>query len=355
MKRLVSIVMTVVFVCGCMSAFAEDYYTLTEIRKQAETGWHETYTDKYGRMRQVDIDIEVFGEDRAPVLKACWGDPYDLLFKGVKDPYGEITEEVDKGRGARVFLYSSVRGMTIDVDQKYGDAYGNDLTLREAYAFIKQCLQEQGVNQNYIWERPNTFSLVYGQHKESGEVLVPPVYYIWLWPQEYGLPIMEHVGSAFQRNINVPFTAPYLMIWMRDRENYSCAVTDFDVQEVLAEDIPLCSVDKVIEGARKMIEDGHICQVLSLRFGYVVYTDPDYQRKRGDTAYDMPTGYLVPSWVLECYMLNNPKVDKLSEHAGVRTLVINAQTGEMLDWFDTSYQGRGDGRYKGFISWEEIN
>lgn len=235
-----------------------------------------------------------------------------------------------------------------------GEAYGNDLTPREVYAFIEQCLQERGIDQDYIWERPYTFSLVYGQHKKSGEVLVPPVYYIWLWPQEQGLPIMEHAGSAFQRNIDVPYTAPYLQIWMRDRENYSCAVIDFDVQEVLAEDIPLCAVDKAIEGARKMIEDGHICQVLSLRFGYVVYTDPDYQWKRGETAYDMPAGYLVPSWLLECYILNNPKVDKLSEYAGVATLVINAQTGEMLDWFDTSYHGRGDGRYKGFIPWDKV-
>ena len=354
MKLLVSIVTTVMFVWGCMSALGEGYYTLPEIREQAETGWHETYTDKYGRMRRVDIDIEVLGEEKAPVIKACWDDPYKLLFQGEKDPYGEITEEVDKGRGEYVFLYSSVRGMKVDLDQKYGEAYGNDLTPREVYAFIKQRLQEQGVDQDYIWERPYTFSLVYGQDKKSGEVLVPPVYYIRLWPQEQGLPIMEHVGSAFQRNLNVPFSTANLMIWMRDQENYSCAVSDFDVQEVLAEDIPLCSVDKVIEGARKIIEDGHICQVLSLRFGYVVYTDPNYQRKRGETANDMPAGYLVPSWVLECYMLNNPKVDKLSEHAGVRTLVINAQTGEMLDWFDTSHHGRGDGRYKGFISWDKV-
>ena len=62
----------------------------------------------------------------------------------------------------------------------------------------------------------------------------------------------------------------------------------------------------------------------------------------------MPAGYLVPSWLLECYILNNPKVDKLSEYAGVATLVINAQTGEMLDWFDRSY-----GRYKGFIPWDK--
>ena len=70
--------------------------------------------------------------------------------------------------------------MTIDLDQKYGEAYGNDLTPREVYAFIEQCLQERGIDQDYIWERPYTFSLVYGQHKKSGEVLVPPVYYMAL-------------------------------------------------------------------------------------------------------------------------------------------------------------------------------
>ena len=95
MKLLISIIMIVVFVCGYMSALAEDYCTLPEIREQAEQGWHETYTDKYGRVRQVDIDIEVFGEEKAPVIKACWDDPYALLFQGEKDPYGEITEEVD--------------------------------------------------------------------------------------------------------------------------------------------------------------------------------------------------------------------------------------------------------------------
>ena len=191
MKTKITMLLALLLALVCTAASAQEYYTLPEIREQAAAGWHETYTDKYGRTRQVDIDIEVFGEERAPVIKACWDDPYDLLFQGEKDPYGEITEEVDKGRGEYVFLYSSVRGMTVDLDQKYGEAYGNDLTPREVYAFIEQCLQERGIDQDYIWERPYTFSLVYGQHKKSGEVLVPPVYYIWLWPQEQGLSLIH--------------------------------------------------------------------------------------------------------------------------------------------------------------------
>ena len=42
-------------------ALAQEYYTLPEIREQAKDGWHETYTDKYGRETVVDIDVEVYG------------------------------------------------------------------------------------------------------------------------------------------------------------------------------------------------------------------------------------------------------------------------------------------------------
>ena len=52
---------------------AQEYFTLPEIREQSAKGWHKTYTDKYGRETIVDIDVEVYGEDTAPVLKVGWG------------------------------------------------------------------------------------------------------------------------------------------------------------------------------------------------------------------------------------------------------------------------------------------
>lgn len=122
MKKLICMGFCLLAMLLPLCVVAQEYYTLPEIREQAAQGWHETYTDKYGRVRQVDIDIEVFGEERAPVIKACWGDPDELRFQGEKDPYGEIIEEVDRGRGEKIFLYSGVRGMTVDLDQKYGEA-----------------------------------------------------------------------------------------------------------------------------------------------------------------------------------------------------------------------------------------
>ena len=49
----------------------------------------------------------------------------------------------------------------------------------------------------------------------------------------------------------------------------------------------------------------------------------------------------------------NPK-QNYDEFTEIRPMTINAQTGEMLDYFDTSKNGSGDADYKGFISWEDV-
>ena len=38
-----------IFVSLSANGFAQKYYSLPEIKEQAKEGWHETYTDKYGR------------------------------------------------------------------------------------------------------------------------------------------------------------------------------------------------------------------------------------------------------------------------------------------------------------------
>ena len=49
MKKFICFLLTTaLLVGGAVGCFAETYYTLPEIREQAEAGWHETYTDKYG-------------------------------------------------------------------------------------------------------------------------------------------------------------------------------------------------------------------------------------------------------------------------------------------------------------------
>ena len=93
---------------------------------------------------------------------------------------------------------------------------------------------------------------------------------------------------------------------------------------------------------------------MSLRFGYVVYNDPNIKNVERASGLDAECYYLVPSWVMECAFVENPKKDYQSYwESKNRMMTINAQTGEMLDYFDRSYKGYGDARYKGFIPWDK--
>lgn len=67
MKTRITMLLALLLALVCTAASAQEYYTLPEIREQAEQGWHETYTDKYGRQTTVDIDVQVFGDEKAPV------------------------------------------------------------------------------------------------------------------------------------------------------------------------------------------------------------------------------------------------------------------------------------------------
>ena len=92
--------------------------------------------------------------------------------------------------------------------------------------------------------------------------------------------------------------------------------------------------------------------MVALRFGYSIYTDPTIENVEQFSGYDANCYYLVPSWVIECVFVDNPKKDY--DEVKTRMITINAQTGEMLDRFDKSYKGYGDARYKGFLPWDKV-
>lgn len=323
MKKRLTILLALLLTLICIAASAQEYYTLPEIREQAAAGWHETYTDKYGRETTVDIDIEVFGEETVPVIKACWGKTKEYRIDGEPTRDAIIEASRKKKNGVSTYPYNAVRGMKVDHNYKYAEEYGNDLTLGEVYAFIEKLLKEQGIDQEYAWNRPYEFNVLYSaaKDKESG----------------------------------YPWYVPSLTMELRSQDEYSICDRSFKTQEILAEDIPLCSLDVVIQGVEVMIEKGYIQDVFSLRFGYAVYNDPTINSDKPVSAYDAQCYYLVPSWVIECGMSNSPKKDYEDYHESmIRTITINAQTGKMIDYFDTSKKGYGDADYKGFISWDDV-
>ena len=133
MKTRITMLFALMLMLICAAASAQEYYTLPEIREQAAKGWHETYTDKYGRTIEVDIDIDVFGADKAPVITADVPPfiKYDYNHNG---PYDSVTNVARKG-GKRTHPYRTY-GDTVNLDEAYGAQYGNELTVREVYCLL---------------------------------------------------------------------------------------------------------------------------------------------------------------------------------------------------------------------------
>ena len=168
MKKVFAILFILMLICT--TATAQEYYTLPEIREQAAAGWHKTYTDKYGRETVVDIDVEVFGEDVAPVLRISHADykvNFDALDAGadgaddeftimLNNPYASISGKNRKD-GRRTDIYAS-EGKPIDLDEPYLADFENNLTVREAYDFLYELFEKHGIDQErFIFDRPEEF------------------------------------------------------------------------------------------------------------------------------------------------------------------------------------------------------
>lgn len=373
------------------TASAQEYYTLPEVREQAAAGWHKTYTDKYGRETVVDIDVEVFGEDVAPVIRISHVDykvNKEMLDEGAEgegdrfvidknNPYASISGKNRKD-GRRTDVYAS-EGAVIDLDEPYLADYGNDLTVGEVYDFMYDLFEKHGIDkERFIFDRPEEFYAICSISKNTHKPVTPGFYLIHLWTQYYGMPVLEHAMMSFRDNIHVgtnqgwPLYTPTASFQMRNENEYTVYVNTMDEVEKLADDIPLCSFDQVIEKLGKQIENGSIQRVFSLKFGYVLYNEPGHPGRRRDIDIDHEADYYaVPSWLIECAYMPEPKKsftkeaesfikryqeDGLTERdtPDVGFITINAQTGEMINPMDRSKGGTGDADYKGFIPWDKV-
>ena len=359
MKKYAGMLVALLFVLSSATGFAQEYYTLPEIREQAAEGWHETYTDQYGREIAVDVDVQVFGKEAAPVLEV--GLPDYIKYTSIENNPYESVMNVRKSGGQRTRYYVK-SGEKVDLDKVYGADIGNDLTLREAYDYLREHLEKQGIpTEEFLYDQPRDFEVLCNTSQATGEVLSKPFYNLDLWPTLHEMPILAHVLDGVQK-AGWPWYRAELFYMIRDRGEHSIVVNTLVERQMLAEDIPLCSLEQVIENLESEIEAGYIQKVYSIRFGYSLYNDPAIQSRTPVSVYDSNCPfYAVPSWVIECIFAEKPKetvldsIDEdIDEHAYAKKITINAQTGKMLDPFDKSKYGFADGDYKGFISWDDV-
>lgn len=349
MKRMAVLITLILMVLTNVGCLAQEYYTISELREQAMRGWHETYTDKYNRKITVDIDTPVFGFDKAPVLKIVLEERYtDTDNSPLLD-----AQDIRRKHGGKRAYACELYGKEIDLDTAYAEGFGSDVTLREVYDILTNLLEERGVDSEaFMYDLPKALRVQYTADKKDKEVLSPPVYSLMLWQTLYGLPVITHAMMGFETQ-GTPMYLPQLVFDYLNTEKYGLGIYIFREEEIIEEDIPLCSFEQIIGSLEPQIEKGYIQKVVSLRFGYAVYNNPLPANKTPRSAYDAECYYAVPSWIVECVFAPSPKKD-LSDSEDTKFITINAQSGKWLDPFDKSKKGRGDADYKGFISWKDL-
>lgn len=352
MKRRICllIVTAVLAIVGQSSGgMAQAQYTISQLREQAAQGWHETYTDKYGREIIVDIETPVYGFDRAPILKIVLRERYSYTDNSpLKD-----AQNIRRKHGGKREYVCELYGQKVDLDTAYGKSYGSDITLREVYGYLTTLLEEQGDDSEaFLYDLPKALRVQYTADKKGKEVLSPPVFSLMLWQTFYGLPVITHAMMGFEMQ-GTPVYLPQLVFDYLNQEEYGIGILTMKEEAVITEDIPVCSFDQVISNLEEQIEKGYIQRVTSLRFGYAVYNNPLPANQTPRSAFDAECYYAVPSWIVECVFAVNPKKD-MRNSENTRFITIDAQSGEMLDVFDKSKGGRGNADYKGFVPWDDV-
>lgn len=375
MKTGITMLLVLLLALVCTAASAQEYYTLPEIREQAAQGWHESVTDRYGRETTVDVDVQVFGEEYAPVVSIR---PSELVIDSERLEAGAVhtdrtiyknnpADDVFGARGGQVTMtVHHTYGERIDVDAVYGGAYGAPLTMRQLSERAGEVMAAQGISlEGFLYDQPKEFSIRCKLQKATQEVVAPAAYLAHFWQTMHGMPILESICRTYERPAWPEF-APQLQVTMRGSDEYAISLWAAEETELLAQDIPLCAWETIRQSIRKEIESGHVQKLYSVRLGYVVYNAATYPEGMR-SIFDADSYFLVPTWVVECIWMDNPKQtwryagwanDELCDNeksgAGYHLMMVNAQTGEVFDRNDRSAKGRGDAVYKGFIPWDGV-
>lgn len=349
--------------------------SISDVYHQAQTGWHQSYHTARGETVTVDIDIAVpavpafpcyYAEDMQPVngvptskndLAECGeaatkNDPGFFRYDWPNRSILRQWQAAARKNGTMLESFGEPRALVLryghfDMDTAY--SVNNPSTMRDAETFIEECIQiffsDRAIGLTPHWLHAHVDPGKYEKNKAINDyekVREDPNFqgclFAYFDQTIDGIPVLGYGYQGY---------ADYKSAGMRDEskgmlggicitqglrdigsaELYrSLQLKLISVTDLIAEDVPFCSLDAVIQTAEQLIKAGQLRTVDSLRLGYVVWLD------------QKNTYQLMPTWVIEGELFANAAADYRAaktiltstptEYANV---YINAQTGELID------------------------
>ncbi len=170
-------------------------------------------------------------------------------------------------------------------------------------------------------------------------------YYISFRQKLEGIPIYAEIGHKMLTTNQTHITQEVALKCQRirgietntleymDETSFILDTTWMREEKQIWEDVPLVTLDEVMQALEKRIEEGYIRDIYALRLGYVCYLD--------DTSPDIYA--LYPAWVCDCIYANSPReqimenivTDAFRENFRYEQIIVDAQTCDIqAGWID---------------------
>lgn len=334
---------------------AAKLYSLKELAALPPARWQQTY-QAGNRTIDIDVAIEVPHADKAPLLQvsrlpALQGEELTRWLKA----YGlTANEQVDFGRKSKfsTFFGSNDQRTAFSMnmpapnehlgegwqkvkepetslpDYQLDKAYAprNPLTIQQAFDIAQLRVQEvMGADIRLYLDTVATK----GIYKRSGNKPLRDMdWYVFnCFPLAHGIPCLPH-----------PITGPD---WFFNRvraevyadKSYSIYCSLFQVDQVLAEDLPLCAFETAKPAFEQLIQESRIRKIYKVQLAYAHFFDKD-------------KGFiLVPVWNAWCEIYKSAQAEmnefdqqatSYYERSIYQPVIVHAQTGKLLYIRDNS-------------------
>ena len=170
-------------------------------------------------------------------------------------------------------------------------------------------------------------------------------YYISFRQKLEGIPIYLEIGHKMLTTNQTHITQEVALKCQRisgietntleymDETSFILDTTWMGEEKRIQEDVPLATLDEVMQALEKKIKEGYIRDIYALRLGYVCYPD--------DISPDIYA--LYPAWICDCIYANSPReqimenivTDAFRENFRYEQILVDAQTCDIqAGWID---------------------
>ncbi len=337
-----------------MDFTAADYVSLPDLRKEAMSGWHQTYTAK-GREVIANVDIRWMPEAQTcPIVQVeGWGKQADpKAFEPYKDKPNTRSAQRDfliavglVDRDTKVFpKRTNYHGRTVTPQQL--TLYGGEVPAETPenvdldYAgFLQKVNEDIGSFSKFKLDdfRIDTVrveGVTYLAKEKNGELVKGDPftkmgdYYLYAKQLFHGIPVISPQAGG----INSP--GGYLRYFYGNPTYYHFTLAGSVELGVHTKDVPLLSFDAIKRVLEKQIEEGKLRGVDEMEFGYIAF----YQGKK-----DNRTWLMMPVWRIKGGYTEDPKKEKVMPYhderdrdgsltvpMGYGDYFYSAQTGELI-------------------------